>query len=77
MESNIRHILTDQSPSSGYRHGALAYTAMVPWTVPDGAAHVPYRGYLGVISPQLVSERLVSIEQRRLDQVRAVNHEAD
>ena len=39
------------------------------WTIPDGVAHVPYRGYLGLYPPQLVPERLVSAEQRRLDNV--------
>ena len=47
------------------------------WTVLDRAAHVPCRGYLGLYPPQLIPERIVSFEQRCLEQVRALLREAD
>ena len=51
---------------------ALQVLNLVGWTLPGRAAHVPCRGYLGLYPPQLVTERLVSFEQRRLEQVRLV-----
>ena len=45
---------------------------LMGWTSPGGAAHVHCCGYLGLYPPQLVLERLVSAEQRRLEQVRAI-----
>ena len=49
----------------------------VGWATYDGAAHVVCRGYPGSYPPQLVPERLVSFEQRCLEQVRALWREAD
>ena len=45
---------------------------LIGWTSLGGAPHAHCRGYLGLYPPQLVRKRLVSTEQRRLEQVRAV-----
>ena len=60
-------------PCDAYRSvSCIARLLLMGWTTPGAAAHVHYRGYLGLYPPQLVLERLVSAEQRRLEQVRAV-----
>ena len=50
---------------------------LVGWAAPRGTAHVVYHGYLLVYTPQLVSERLVSIVQHRLELVRAGANKAE
>ena len=45
---------------------------LVGWATSDGAAHVLSYGYRGSYPPQLVLERLVSFEQRYLEQVQAL-----
>jgi hypothetical protein len=50
---------------------------LVGWATSDGAAYVLRRGYPGVYPPQLVPERLVSTEQRRLELVQVVQRVAD
>ena len=45
---------------------------LVGWATSDGATHVLSCGYRGSYPPQLVPERLVSFEQRYLEQVRAI-----
>ena len=45
---------------------------LMGWTSPGSTVHVHCRGYLGLYSPQLILERFVSAEQRRLEQIRAV-----
>ena len=50
---------------------------LVGWATPRAAAHVVYRGYSGSYTPQLVSERLVPIVQRRLELVQAVAKKAE
>ena len=47
------------------------------WTAPGSAAHVVYRGYPESYPPPLVSERLVSIVQRRLELVPAFVNKAE
>ena len=42
---------------------------LVGWATSDGAAYVLSCGYRGSYPPQLVLERLVSFEQRHLEQV--------
>ena len=50
---------------------------LVGWTTPGGAAHVVCYRYLGSYPPQLVSERLVSVVQRRLELVPAFVNKAE
>ena len=50
---------------------------LVGWTAPRSAAHVVCRGYPGSYPPQLVSERLVSAVQHRLELVRAGVNKAE
>ena len=61
----------------GFGRRAPQVLNLVGWTIPDHAAHVPCRGNLGLYPPQLVPARLVSFEQRCLEQVRALWREAD
>jgi hypothetical protein len=81
-----RHILRDLAPSSGYRLDYLrcaSSNAMRRMSSSCGLDHPCWCGpcpalwVLGVVPPMLVPEHLVSVEQRRLDHVRAVNCGAD
>ena len=45
---------------------------LVGWATSDGAAHVLSYGYRGSYPPQLAPERLVSFEQRCLEQVQTL-----
>ena len=45
---------------------------LMGWATSNGAAHVLSYGYRESCPPQLVPERLVSFEQRCLEQVRAL-----
>ena len=74
------HILSDYVTSFGYPSHALreAPSRIVPRKAPShgldrpgGVAHVACRGYPRSYPPQLVPERLVPFEQRRLELSRA------
>ena len=58
--------------SYGARQPVSCTPYLVGWVTSDGAAHVLSYGYRGSYPPQLVPERLVSFEQRCLEQVRAL-----
>ena len=77
----IIRILTDLIVYLGYLPSVLreALSSVVPRKASScglgrsgGAAHMVCRGYPGSYPPQLVPERLVPVEQRRLEQVLAV-----
>ena len=49
-----------------------AHLDLVGWATSNGVAYVLSYGYWGSYPPQLVLERLVSFEQRCLEQVQAL-----
>ena len=50
---------------------------LVGWATSDGAAYVLSCGYRGSYPPRLVLERLISLEQHRLELIQAVQLAVD